>query len=89
MKVIGEVQDNLLCVGKRREMITRQKTDSKCWCSKTGLPLNAKHIISCCMKVNGEITASHDIVVNIILNIILKQRGLVSHEQRWEERKTV
>ena len=89
MKVIREIQENLLCVGKRREMITRQKTDSKCWCSKTGLPLNAKHIISCCKRVSGEISARHDIVVNILLNNILIQRGLIAHEQKWEDRKVV
>ena len=89
MKIIREVQENLLCVGKRKELVTKQKTDSRCWCSKTGLPLNAKHIISCCRKVSYEINARHDIVVNILLNNILVQRGLISHEQRWEERKTV
>ena len=43
MKVIGENQENIICVGKRREMMTRKKTDSKCWCIKAGLPLTAKH----------------------------------------------
>ena len=60
-----------------------------CWCSKTGLPLNRKYIVSCCMKVSAEITARHDIVVNILLNNILVQRGLIDHEQKWEDRKTV
>ena len=47
MKVIREIQENLLCVGKRKDLITKKKkTDSKCWCNKTGLPLNANHIIS-------------------------------------------
>ena len=45
-----------------------------CWFSKAGLPLNAKHIISCCKKVAGEICARHDIVVNILLNNILIER---------------
>ena len=31
----------------------------------------------------------HDIVVSILLNNILVQRGLVSHGQKWEDRKTV
>ena len=35
MKVIREIKENLLCVGKRREMITKKKTESKCWCSKS------------------------------------------------------
>ena len=74
-KVIGEIQENILCVVRRRELITKQKTKTKCWCSKTGLPLNAKHMISCCKKVASEINARHDIVVNIILNNILAQRG--------------
>ena len=28
-------------------------------------------------------------VVNILLNNILKRRGLIDHEQEWDERKTV
>ena len=39
--------------------------------------------------MSGEISARHDIVVNILLNNILKQRGLTTREQKWEERKTV
>ena len=53
------------------------------------LPLNARHIISCCKRVSGEINARHDIVVNILLNNILIQRGLITHEQKWDERKMV
>ena len=45
MKVIREIQENLLCVGKRRELITKKTTEAKCGCGKTGLQLNAKHII--------------------------------------------
>ena len=56
---------------------------------QSGLALNAKHIISCCRKVSAEINTRHDIIVNILLNDILIQRGLVSHEQKWEDRKTV
>ena len=89
LKVIREIQENLLCVGKRRELITKKRTESRCWCSKTGLPLTANHIISCCKKVSSEINYRHDIVVNILLNNILIQRGLISHEQKWEDRKTV
>ena len=89
MKVIREIQENLLCVGKRKELITKEKTSSKCFCSQTGLPLTAKHIISCCRRVAGEINARHDIVVNILLNNVLKQRGLISHEQKWDDRKMV
>ena len=51
--------------------------------------LNAKHIISCCRNVAGEINARHDIVVKILLNNILKQRGRIDHEQEWGERKTL
>ena len=87
-KIIREIQENLLCVGKMKELVIKQKTDSRCWCSKTGLPLNAKLIVSCC-KASGEINTRHDIVVNILLNNILVQRGLISHEQNWEDRKTV
>ena len=79
MKVIREIQENLHYVGRRKELITKKKTEAVCWCSKTSLPLNAKHIISCCRKVSGEINARHDIVVNILLNNILKQRGLITH----------
>ena len=89
MKVIREIQENLLCIGRRRELITKKKTETKCWCNKTGLPLNARHIVSCCRKVSREINTRHDVVVNILLNNILKQRGLVSHEQRWEDSKMV
>ena len=77
-------------MGNRNELITKQKnTDSWCWCSKSGVPLKAKHVVSCCRKASGEITARHDTVVNIHLNNILVQRGLISHEQKWEDRKTV
>ena len=89
MKVIREIQENLLCVGRRRELVTKKRTETKCWCSQTGLPLNAKHIVSCCRKVAGEINNRHDIVVNILLNNILVQRKLITHEQKWEDRKMV
>ena len=89
MKIIREIQENLLCVGKRKEMITKKKAETTCFCSKTGAQLNAKHIVSCCRKVNAEINARHDLVVNILLNNILVQRGLIDHEQRWDERKMV
>ena len=46
LKVIRKIQENLLCVGKRKEMITKKKVDSNCWCSKSGLALNAKHIVN-------------------------------------------
>ena len=51
MKVIREIQENLLCVGKRKELITKKKAETQCWCSKTGQALNAKHIISCCKSL--------------------------------------
>ena len=40
--VIWEIQENLVCVGKRRELNSK-KPETQCRCSKTGLPLNAKH----------------------------------------------
>ena len=80
---------NLLCVGKRKELITKQRTEEKCWCSRAGLSLNAKHIISCCRKVSREINTRHDIVVTILLNNILIQRNLTTREQKWEDRKMV
>ena len=89
MKVIREIQENLLCVGKRKELITKRKEETTCGCSKSAHLLNAKHIISCCKKVSSEINTRHDIVVNILLNNILIQRGLVTHEQKWEDRKMV
>ena len=52
MKIIREIQESLLCVGKRKEMITKKKAESKCFCSKSGAPLNAKHIISCCRSTS-------------------------------------
>ena len=89
MKVLREIQENLLCVGKRKEMITGQKAEKVCFCSKSAQLLNAKHIVSCCRKVAGEINNRHDIVVNILLNNILIQRGLISREQKWEDCKMV
>ena len=89
MKIIREIQEILLCVGKRKELITKKKAENVCFCSKTGRALNAKHIISCCMKVAGEISARHDTVVNILLNNILIQRRLATREQKWEDRKMV
>ena len=47
MKVLREIQENLLCVGKRKEMIMKKRTETVCFCSKTGRALNAKHIVSC------------------------------------------
>ena len=54
LKVIREIQENLLCVGKRKELITKKPAETTSWCSKMGLALNAKHIISCCKKVSAE-----------------------------------
>ena len=48
-----------------------------------------KHIVSCCVRVTGEINERYNIVGNILPNSILKKRGLISNEQRWEERKFV
>ena len=89
MKIIREVHENLLRVGKRNELMAKKKAEWKCWWSKIRLPLNAKNIISCCKRVSGEINARHDTVLNIVLNNILVQRGLPSNEQKWDERKTV
>ena len=89
MKNIRIIQENLLCVGKRREMITKKRTETMCWCSKTGLPLNAKHIINCCRKVTGVINARHDIVVDVFPNDNLIQRGVITHEQKWDDGKMV
>ena len=52
------------------------------------MPLNARHIVSCCRKVSAETQSRHDTVVIILLNNILVQRGMISHEQKWEDRKT-
>ena len=40
-------------------------------------------------ELRNQCPSPHESVVNIILNNILVQRGLIAHEQRWEERKTV
>ena len=66
-----------------------KKTETVCLCSKIGLALNTKHIVCCCKKVSGEINTRHDIVLNVLLNNILIQRGLITHEQQWEDGKTV
>ena len=79
---------NLLCVGKRNDVLTK-KSDSKCLCTKSVLARNAKHIMSCCRKVSMEIHTRHDTVVKILLNNILVQRGVIYHEQKLEDRKTV
>ena len=84
MKVIGEMLENLHCVGKRNRLVMK-KAETKCWCSKAGQTLNAKHIIGYCRKASGEINARHDTVVNVLLNNILRKRGLVVHERKWEE----
>ena len=89
LKVIREIEENLLCVGKRNELITKKKAESRCLCSKTWLTLNAKHIVSCCKKVSNEINNRHDSVVNNLLNNIMIQRGLISNEQKVEDRKMV
>ena len=39
--------------------------------------------------MSSEINARHDVVVNVLLNNILVQRGLIAHEQRWEDRRMV
>ena len=57
LKVIEEIQENLLCVGKRKEMTTKKNVETMRFCSNTGLQLSAKHIISCCKKASGEINA--------------------------------
>ena len=36
LKVIREIQENLLCIGKRKELISKKRSETKCWCSKTG-----------------------------------------------------
>ena len=92
LKVVLEIQVNPICDGRRREMNTKKKTWTTCWRRNTGMPLSRtqKHIISCCKKVSAEVGARHDIVVNVLLNKnILVQRGLIAHEQRWEQRKTI
>ena len=40
-------------------------------------------------NVSGEINTRNEIVVNIMSNNILIQRGLIAHEQKWEDRKMV
>ena len=53
IKAIQEIQENLLCVGKSKELITKKSVETTCWCSNDGLPLNSKNIINCCMKDAG------------------------------------
>ena len=79
MKVMREIQENLLCVGKWKGLIQRKGRDDLLG-QKGGLVLNSKHIISCCKKACGEITARNDTVVNVLLNNILVQRGLTTNE---------
>ena len=37
LKVIREIQENLLCVGRRKELITKRRAETVCWCSKACL----------------------------------------------------
>ena len=43
--------------------------------------LDAMSIPSCCSDERAVMTARHDIIVNIILNNIRVQRGLVANKQ--------
>ena len=69
-------------------MITKKRTEMKCWCSKAGLTLNAMPIISCCKNVSGEINARHDSIVNILVNNIPVKRDII-HEQKLDDKKMV
>ena len=51
-----------------------------------GIP---KDIVSFCRKESSKINTRHDIMVDILINNILSQRGLIDHEQKWEDRKMV
>ena len=51
LKVIREILEDILCVGKRKELITKQKSETRCWCSKSSLQLNSDDIIRCCKSV--------------------------------------
>ena len=82
-----EILENLLCVGKRK-LVTKTRTESNCWCSKTGLPLNARRL-SCCKKVFAEINTRRDNVDNVILNDVLIRRGLNDDERRRKDHKMV
>ena len=74
---------------RQEKKLVTKKTETTCFCIQTGMPLSDKHITTCCRKVSGEINARHNIVVNILLNNVLIQRGLITYEQKWEERKMV
>ena len=79
-KVIREIREILLCrEGKGTRHL--EKCGDKILVKQNGLPLNAKHIVSCCKRVSSEIQSRHDIVANVLLNNILVQRGLISNEQ--------
>ena len=43
MKVIREIQESFLCVGKRRELVTKKMVETQCWCIKTGCPKCQAH----------------------------------------------
>ena len=79
-----------MCGEKERNLSQRKRrAEPVCWRSKTGMTLNVKHTVSCFRRVRCEINARHDNVVNVLLNNILIQRGVIAHEQKWDERKTV
>ena len=67
LKVIREIQENLLCVGKRREFVTKKKVETKCWCSRTGLRLSVKSIIVSCKKATAEIQSFKTLPIFFIM----------------------
>ena len=89
MKDIREIHENLVCVGKRKGLIAKKNAETMCFYSNAELALNAKHTISSCKKVSAEINTHYDMVVILLLNNILKRRGLINHEPKWEDRKIV
>ena len=83
MKVIRVIRENLLCVGKRNELVTKKRAETTCSRSKTALPLNAKHIVSSCKKMSGDINNRHDTVVNILLNTSSSREVLSATSRGW------
>ena len=88
MRVIREIQENLLCVGRRKDLLTKKK-GVDVLAQQGGVAFEYKAQSAAAKKVSAEINTRNDLAVNILLNIIHTQRGLITHEQKWEERKTV
>ena len=88
MRINGETKEKRLCVERMAELIMKKAETTRSR-SRTRLPLNSKHIVSCYKKESGDVNVRHDMVVNIPMNNIIIERGMISNDQKWDDRKMV